>query len=64
MPDAKSDHEPPLVERWLQEQPEWQRTRRTYVAAMALFVLGVVVLTIETAIPLLVALRVFRRRDW
>ncbi|HVP71523.1 MAG TPA: hypothetical protein VMS45_09365, partial [Gemmatimonadaceae bacterium] len=26
--------------------------------------LGVVVLTIETAIPLLIASRVFRRRDW
>jgi hypothetical protein len=35
VPDAKSDHEPTLVERWLQEQQEWQRTLRTYVDSMA-----------------------------
>jgi hypothetical protein len=34
VPDAKSDHEPTLVERWLQEQQEWQRTLLTYVDSM------------------------------
>ena len=35
MTDAKSDHEPTLVERWLREQQEWQRTLRTYADSMA-----------------------------
>ena len=35
MTDATSDHEPTLVERWLKEQEEWQRTLRTYVDSMA-----------------------------
>jgi hypothetical protein len=32
--DAKSDHESTLVERWLQEQQEWQRTLLSYVDSM------------------------------
>ena len=35
MTDAKGDHEPTLVERWLREQQEWQRTLLTYVDSMA-----------------------------
>jgi len=34
------------------------------VVPLCALLLGVVVLTIETAIPLLIASRVFRRRDW
>ena len=34
MTDAKADHEPTLVERWLQEQKEWQRTLLAYVDSM------------------------------
>ena len=34
MTDAKGDHDPTLVERWLQEQQEWQRTLLTYVDSM------------------------------
>jgi hypothetical protein len=34
VPEAKSDREPTLVERWLQEQQEWQRTLLTYVDSM------------------------------
>ena len=33
--EAKGDHVPTLVERWLQEQQEWQRTLLTYVDSMA-----------------------------
>ena len=35
MTDAKADHEPTLVERWLQEQKEWQRTLLAYVDSMS-----------------------------
>ena len=34
MADPKGDTEPTLVERWLQEQQEWQRTLLTYVDSM------------------------------
>ena len=34
MTDAKANPEPTLVERWLQEQHEWQRTVLTYVDSM------------------------------
>jgi hypothetical protein len=32
--EAKGEHEPTLVERWLQEQQEWQRTLLAYFDAM------------------------------
>ena len=35
MTDAKGEQDPTLVERWLQEQQEWQRTLLTYVDSMA-----------------------------
>ena len=34
MADAKVDHDPTIVERWLQEQQEWQRTLLAYVDSM------------------------------
>ena len=34
MADPNGDTEPTLVERWLQEQQEWQRTLLTYVDSM------------------------------
>ena len=34
MTDAKANHESTLVERWLQEQQEWQRTVLTYIDSM------------------------------
>ena len=35
MTNPKVDPEPTLVERWLQEQQEWQRTLRSYVDSIA-----------------------------
>jgi hypothetical protein len=32
--DAKVNHDPTIVERWLQEQQEWQRTLLAYVDSM------------------------------
>jgi hypothetical protein len=32
--DVKAEHEPALVERWLQEQQEWQRTLLSYLDSM------------------------------
>ena len=34
MTDAKGDHESTLVERWLQEQQQWQRTLLAYFDSM------------------------------
>ena len=34
MTDAKANQESTLVERWLQEQQEWQRTVLTYIDSM------------------------------
>ena len=34
MADVKAENEPALVERWLQDQQEWQRTLRSYLDSM------------------------------
>ncbi len=32
--DDKTNNDPPLVERWLAEQQQWQRTLLTYMDSM------------------------------
>ena len=34
MADVKAENEPALVERWLQDQQEWQRTLLSYLDSM------------------------------
>ena len=35
MPDQKSDNEPTIIERWLEDQQEWQKTAMNYLDSMA-----------------------------